>query len=215
MKAVFLDFGTMGAEDLDPSTLRAVVPELEIFDSTRPELVAARIAGATFVFINKVRMTAELIAGSPDLRFIGLTATGVDNVNLAAAEEHGVAVCNIRSYCTQSVVEHVFAVLLNLTHSIHQYNRGTRSGAWQRADNFCLLDYPIRELSAMTIGIVGYGNLGGGVANMAQQFGMTVMLTRRPGMPAEPGDGRFDLNEVLQKADVISLHCPLDRKSVV
>lgn len=209
MKAVFLDFGTMGPEDLDPSTLAAVVPNLEVFDSTAPELVAERIDGVEFVFANKVRMTAELISNASDLRFIGLTATGVDNVDLDAAEKHDVAVCNIRSYCTQSVVEHVFAVLLNLTHSILQYDRSARSGAWQKADNFCMLEFPIRELSAMTIGLVGHGNLGSGVARMARQFGMTVMLARRPGTEAVPGDGRFALTEVLERSDAISLHCPL------
>jgi glycerate dehydrogenase len=209
MKAVFLDFGTMGAEDLDPSTLAAVVPELEVFDSTPAERVAERIDGVAFVFANKVRMTADLIASASALRFIGLTATGVDNVDLEAAKKHDIAVCNIRSYCTQSVVEHVFAVLLNLTHSIQQYDRSARSGAWQRADNFCMLEFPIRELSAMTIGIVGHGNLGSGVAAIARQFGMTVMLARRPGTLAEADDGRFDLQEVLAKSDVISLHCPL------
>ena len=209
MKAVFLDFGTIGAEDLDPSTLAAVVPNLEVFDSTAPELVAERIDGVEFVFANKVRMTAELISNASDLRFIGLAATGVDNVDLDAAEKHDVAVCNIRSYCTQSVVEHVFAVLLNLTHSILQYDRSARSGAWQKADNFCMLEFPIRELSAMTIGLVGHGNLGSGVARMARQFGITVMLARRPGTEAASGDGRFTLTEVLERSDAISLHCPL------
>lgn len=209
MKAVFLDFGTMGAEDLDPSTLAAVVPNLEVFQSSAPELVAERIDGVEFVFANKVRMTAELISNASDLRFIGLTATGVDNVDLDAAEKHDVAVCNIRAYCTQSVIEHVFAVLLNLTHSIRQYDRSARSGAWQKADNFCMLEFPIRELSAMTIGLVGHGNLGGGVARMARHFGMTVMLARRPGTEAAPGDGRFALTEVLERSDAISLHCPL------
>ena len=158
MKAVFLDFGTLGADDLDPATLAAVVPDLELFDSTPPERIAERIDGAAFVFVNKVRLTADLIANASDLRFIGLTATGVDNVDLEAAQKHEVAVCNIRAYCTQSVVEHVFAVLLNLTHSIRQYDRSARSGAWERADNFCMLEFPMRELSAMTIGIVGHGS---------------------------------------------------------
>jgi glycerate dehydrogenase len=209
MKAVFLDFGTMGAEDLDPSALEAVVPNLEVFDSTPSEQVATRIEGAEFVFTNKSRLTAELIAGSSALRFIGLTATGVDNVDLEAARKHDVAVCNIRAYCTRSVVEHVFAVLLNHTHSIRQYDRSARSGAWGRADNFCMLEFPIRELSAMTIGIVGHGHLGKGVANIARQFGMQVMLARRPGQDAQANDGRFDLTDILSKSDVVSLHCPL------
>jgi len=213
MRAVFLDFGTMGADELDPSVLAAVVPELEVFDSTPAQLVAERIDGVEFVFANKVRMTADIIANSGELRFIGLTATGVDNVDLEAARQHDVAVCNIRSYCTRSVVEHVFAVLLNLAHNIRRYDRSARFGAWQRADNFCMLQFPIRELSAMTIGVVGHGNLGAAVANMAQQFGMTVMLARRPGSEARPDDGRFDLREILECSDAISLHCPLTEET--
>lgn len=209
MKAVFLDFGTMGAGDLDPSPLADVVEEFQVFDSTRHDDVASRIDGVEFVFANKVRMTEAIIAGANRLRFIGLTATGVDNVDLEAARTHDVAVCNIRAYCTRSVVEHVFAVLLNLTHSIRQYDRTARSGAWQRAENFCLLQFPIRELSAMSIGVVGHGELGRGVADMARQFGMQVMVARRPGHPAKADDGRVDLGDVLTECDVVSLHCPL------
>jgi len=214
MKAVFLDFGTMGARELDPSPLAEVVADFQVFDSTPQDLVTERIDGVDFVFVNKIRMTKEIISTASSLRFIGLTATGVDNVNLEAARAHKVAVCNIRAYCTQSVVEHVFAVLLNLTHSIRQYDQSVRAGAWQQADNFCMLEYPIRELSAMTIGIVGHGVLGGGVAEIARQFGMTVMIVRRPGQPASPDDGRYAIDDVLKKCDVLSLHCPLTEETL-
>ena len=209
MKAVFLDFGTMGAGELDPSPLAELFPDFELHDATPPELVAERIAGREFVFANKVRMTEKLISNAADLRFIGLTATGVDNVDLEAARTGDVAVCNIRAYCTQSVAEHVFAVLLSLAHSVRQYDRLVHGGAWQRADNFCMLEYPIRELAAMTIGIVGYGVLGGEVARLARAFGMTVLIARRPGTEAAADDGRLDLHEMLQQSDVVSLHCPL------
>lgn len=211
MKAVFLDFGTMGAGELDPSPLADIVPDFQAFDSTPQELVASRIDGVDFVFANKTRMTEEIISAATSLRFIGLTATGVDNVDLEAARKHDVAVCNIRAYCTQSVVEHVFAVLLNLTHSIRQYDTLVSSGAWQRADNFCMLEFPIRELSAMTIGIVGHGVLGEAVAKTAQWFGMSVMIARRPGQPAVPDDDRVDLDDLLKCCDVLSLHCPLTK----
>ncbi len=213
MKAVFLDFGTMGAAELDPSPLAEVVPDFEVFDSTPQELVAERIDGVDFVFANKARLTKEIISNAGSLQFIGLTATGVDNVDLDAAKNHDVAVCNIRAYCTQSIVEHVFAVLLNLTHSVRQYDRIVRAGAWQQADNFCMLEFPIRELSAMTIGIVGLGVLGTGVANMARKFGMSVMVARRPGQPPTADDGRFDIRHILQQCDVLSLHCPLTGKT--
>ncbi len=209
MKAVFLDFGTMGAAELDPSPLADIVPNFTVFDSTPADLVPERIDGTDFVFANKARMTNEIISNAGSLRFIGLTATGVDNVDLDAAKKHDVAVCNIRAYCTQSIVEHVFAVLLNLTHSVRQYDRIVRTGAWQQADNFCMLEFPIRELSAMTIGVVGLGVLGTGVANMARQFGMSVMIAQRPGTQGDPDEGRHDFKDILRDCDVISLHCPL------
>ena len=209
MKAVFLDFGTMGASELDPSPLATLFPDFELHDATPREQVAKRIAGREFVFANKVRMTAQLISDAAELKFIGLTATGVDNVDLDAARAHDVAVCNIRAYCTQSVAEHVFAVLLNLAHSVPLYDRLVHSGAWQQADNFCMLEYPIRELSAMTIGIVGHGVLGGEVARLARCFGMQVLVARRPGTDAFADDGRTDLQDLLRQSDVISLHCPL------
>jgi glycerate dehydrogenase len=210
MTAAFLDFATVGSDELDVSILQGVVPGLSFFDSTVPDQVASRIAGCEFVFVNKVRMTRAIIESSDSLRFIGLTATGVDNVDLDAARENSVAVCNIRGYCTNSVVEHVFAVLLQLTHSIGLYNRSVRSGEWQNATDFCILDFPLRELSAMTLGIVGYGELGKGVADIAEAFGMRVRVARRIGQAPVGGDGRVDLDELLRDCDAISLHCPLN-----
>lgn len=209
MKAVFLDYGTVGSDELDVSSLENAVPELALFDSTPAGEVSARIAGRDFVFVNKVRMTGDIIRAADGLRFIGLTATGVDNVDLQAAAASNVAVCNIRAYCTASVVEHVFAVLLQMTHSVGLYNRSVRNGDWQRAVNFCMLGYPLRELSAMTIGIVGYGELGKGVAKIAQAFGMRVQIARRVGEGELAGDGRVDLDELLRDCDAVSLHCPL------
>ena len=115
MKAAFLDFATVGSDELDVTPLKDATTEFSLFDNTSDNEVASRIEGCDLVYINKVRMTREIMEGAPDLRFIGLLATGVDNVDLAAAKERGIAVCNIRAYCTNSVVEHVFALLLNLT----------------------------------------------------------------------------------------------------
>lgn len=211
MKSVFLDFATVGAADLDTKPLSAVLPGLVIYDTTTETQVAGRIADAEFVLLNKVRIGAGEMDAAPGLRFIGLTATGSDNIDLAATRERNIAVCNIRAYCTQSVVEHVFAVLLNLTHSIGRYHAAVQDGAWAASDEFCMLDYPIRELSAMTIGIVGHGDLGSGVADTARHFGMQVLVARRRGAAAADGDGdgRVDFDELLKRADVISLHCPL------
>ena len=157
-----------------------------------------------------MRFDDEVFEAARSLRFIGLTATGTDNIDLAMAKAHGVAVCNIRGYCTQSVVEHVFGVLLNFTHSLRQFNRLVRAGEWQKADNFCKLDHPLRELSAMTLGIVGYGELGMGVAEIARQFDMEVLIARRRGTSPDGDDGRTEFDELLDRSDAISLHCPLN-----
>ncbi len=208
MKAVFLDWATMGP-GLDVSQFRTLLPDLEIFDVTEARDVAARIRGAEFVFANKIRLTDELLDDCSTLRFIGLTATGTDNVDLNAARRHGIAVCNIRAYCTQSVTEHVFACLLSLTHSIDRYAMDVRAGEWQKSDDFCLLTHPIRELSAMTLGIVGYGELGKGVAATAATFGMDVIVATRAGTN-DVADDRVSFDELLARSDVISLHCPLN-----
>ena len=208
MKAAFLDFATVGADELDLQPLLDVLPDLKLYDTTTPDQVAGRIAACDAVLLNKVRLTRELFAAAPNLKFIGLTATGVDNVDIEAARERGIAVCNIRAYCTQSVVEHVFGVLLNLTHSLAHFQQAVRDGAWQDASEFCLLDFPIRELSAMTLGIVGHGELGQGVARTAKHFGMRVLVAQRPGTN-KLSPGRVPLDELLRQSDVVSLHCPL------
>ena len=207
MKAVFLDYATLGP-GLDIGALRALLPALEVYDVTKGGQLEERIEGAEFVLTNKARLTNELLEAHPELRFVGLTATGTDNVGLEAAKRHGVAVCNIRGYCTQSIAEHVFGCLLNLTHRLRCYDAAVRAGEWQRADDFCLLTYPIRELTAMTLGIVGYGVLGKGVACIAEAFGMNVIVSARPGTDTVP-DGRVSFDELLRRADVVSLHCPL------
>ena len=207
MKAVFLDWATMGP-GLDLSALQAALPGLEVFHATADDEVAERIAGAAYVLANKIRLTDKLLDNCPELQFIGLTATGTDNVDLDAAKRHGVAVCNIRAYCTQSVAEHVFACLLSLTHSLESYVADVRAGEWQKSEDFCMLNHPVRELSSMTLGIVGFGELGRGVAKIAEAFGMNVVVAARPG--TKPGDDRrVSFDELLGTSDAISLHCPL------
>ena len=208
MKAVLLDWATMGP-DLDITELQALLPELEIYDDTDDDQMAERIAGAEIVLGNKVMLSESLFDSAPNMRFIGLTATGTDNVDLVAAKERGIAVCNIRAYCTQSVAEHVFGCLLGLAHKLGDYAADVRQGAWQEADNFCMLTHPIKELSAMTLGIIGYGELGKGVANIAKAFNMDAIVAARPGVEEIP-EGRVSMDELLRRADAITLHCPLN-----
>ena len=209
MSAVFLDIATVGPDEVDVSPLRMAVPSLAVHNFTRPEDVRDRVKDAEYIFVNKVRVTREVIEAAERLRYIGLIATGTDNIDLVAAKERQVAVTNIRAYCTASLVEHTFGVLLYMARNIGRYTASVRAGNWQRASDFCMLDFPIRGLSAMTLGIVGHGNLGKGVARMAKAFGMQVLIARRVGKSAANGDGRVDVDELLARSDVISLHCPL------
>lgn len=207
MKAVFLDYATMGA-DLDLGPLRALFADLELFDDSGDDEVAERIRDVDVIFTNKIRLTDSLLNGARNLRFIGLTATGTDNIDLNAAANHGIAVANIRAYCTQSVVEHVFGALLMLTHSLEEYRSSVRAGDWHKSTQACMLSHPIRELSGMTMGIVGFGALGQGVAAAARAFGMKIIVAARPGSKNVAAD-RVGFAEFLERADVISLHCPL------
>jgi glycerate dehydrogenase len=208
MHAIFLDYGTVSFDDdLDPTSLQRALPQLELRAHTTQADVAAAIAGAEVVLSNKLRFTRDVLAQAPGLKLVALAATGTNNVDLDAARERGVAVCNLRDYCTASVVQHVMGTLLLLTQKLREYDTLVRSGAWQRGEQFCLLTYPIRELTGRKLGIVGYGALGRGVAHAAQAFGLEVLLANRPG--GTPVAGRFDLDELLPQVDVLSLHCPL------
>jgi glycerate dehydrogenase len=208
MRSIFLDYATVSFRgDLDPAALRRALPGVELREHTAQAEVADAIAGAEAVLVNKLRLTRETLERAPGLRLVALAATGTNNVDLEAARERGVAVCNLRDYCTASVVQHVFGLLLALTQRLREYDALVRAGAWQRGEQFCLLDFPIRELAGRRLGIVGFGTLGRGVAHAARAFGMEVLVANRPGGGRAPD--RLDLDELLPQADVLSLHCPL------
>lgn len=195
-------------DGVDDAPLRALVAHFERFDATRDDELLSRCDGIDAVFTNKCRFDAATFEALPTLKFIGLTATGSDNIDLDAARAHNVAVTNITAYCTQSVVQHVFATLLSLTHKLPEYGASIANADWQRHALPTMLNFPIRELSGLTFGIIGYGELGKGVANVAEAFGMRVLVASRIG--AAPSDGRVSLETVLAESDVISLHCPLN-----
>jgi glycerate dehydrogenase len=208
VKAVFLDFATVSNGDLDIGALKRVLPHIVLHDVTPVDEIPARMAGAHIVLTNKLYITRELIEANPQLRFIGVSATGTNNIDLDAARDHTVAVCNVRDYCSRSVMQHVLAVILAHTHRIREYSQLAVDGSWTRTPQFTMLNYPIRELSGRVLGIVGYGTLGRAVAQGAQAaLDMRVMIAGRPGQPAAPG--RVDLDTLLRESDVLSLHCPL------
>lgn len=207
MLGVFLDQETVDNDDLDLGRLRAALPDWRWYRVTRPEEVIPRIAEANVVVSNKVHLDEAALRAAPNLRLIAIAATGTNNVDLDAAHRLGIAVSNIRAYATPAVVQHVFALMLALSTKLIDYHQAVREGRWQRAPQFCLLDYPVREIAGKTLGIVGYGELGRGVARVAETFGMNVLVAGRPGRPAEPG--RVPLPELLPQVDVLSLHTPL------
>ena len=214
MRAVFPDFATVSRDDIDLGPLRATGIELTLHAVTTPAELPARLAAAEILITNKIRIGAAELDAAPGLRLICLSATGVNNVDLDAARARGVGVCNITAYCTASVVQHVYALVLALTHHLAGYQRLLQDGAWKDSPQFCLLDFPIRELAGRKLGIVGYGELGRGVAQAAPAFGLEVLVSERPGGPPAAGRAtdevpRLPFEHVLAAADILSLHCPL------
>jgi len=207
LRTVFLDFGSVSRGDLDPGPLERAVPGIVIHERTAQADVPARVAGFEAVLANKCVIDGATITANPQLKLIALTATGVDNVDLAAARGGGVAVCNLRDYCTASVAQHAFAMLLALTHRLADYHALVAGGRWQQSGQFSVFPFPIRELQGRIFGIVGHGTLGKAAAELARAFGMQVEIANRPG--GARAAGRRDLDELLPRLDVLSLHCPL------
>ena len=205
--AVFLDLDSVTQDDLDLAQLEATGHDWTFHAVTNAAETAARIADAEIVVSNKVVLDATRLAEAPALRLICVAATGTNNIDLAAAAARGITVCNVRDYGTPSVVEHVFSLILALRRRLLDYRRALHGGEWERSPYFCLLDYPMTELRGSTLGIIGHGVLGHAVHQLAEAFGMQVMLAQRPGGPAQPG--RVPLDELLASADVVTLHCPL------
>ena len=207
LHAVFLDLASVDRGDLDLASLHRAAASWITHPQTPPELTAARIGDAAVAATNKVVIDRAVIAACPGLRLICVAATGTNNVDLEAARERGIAVCNVTGYATPSVVQHVFALMLALTTRLAEHAAAAQDGRWAASGLFCLLDFPFRELAGKTLGIVGYGELGRGVARVAEAFGMSVLVAQRPGAP--PQEGRLPLDELLARSDVVTLHVPL------
>lgn len=207
MKTVFLDYDTVSAGDLDLSGLRRVAGDLTLYDMDESQ-TSERISGAEVVALNGARLSRESLLGAPALKLVALAATGTDNVDLDAARALGIAVCNVRAYCTASVVQQVWGLILSLTQHVDDYSRFVRSGSWMRDDLATVLGYPFRELQGRVFGVVGWGDLGRGAARVAEAFGMRVIVANRRGEAARPD--RMELTQLLGVADILSLHCPLN-----
>ena len=222
MRAVFLDFDSLGPADTDRSPLTNLLPGCEFFGATEPGQRRDRVAGAEIVFVNKVVLDRETIQAAEQLRLICVAATGTDNVDLDTARDRGIGVCNIRGYCTPSVVQHVFTLLLALNQQLPAYQARVKRGDWSGGEQFCLLEPPFRELAGKTLGIVGLGALGNSVAEAAGAFGLRVLAARRPYRLSDDshlynvGGGevpRIGFGALLSRVDYLSLHCPLTNET--
>lgn len=206
MHAVFLDQQTFSST-IDLSAIKKQVDTLTCFDNTQAEHVIERCQNAQIIITNKVVLSAELLAQLPQLKLIGIAATGYNNVDITAAKAQGIAVTNVSGYAGQSVAQYVFAQILDYYQQTTHHNNNTAQGLWSSSDTFCYHGNSITELAGKTLGIVGYGNLGKAVANIAHAFNMNVLISERPNQQ-EIRQGRHPFEQVISQADIISLHCP-------
>ncbi len=210
-KIVFLDRSTTDIGDLDLSALEKL-GSVEYHGMTSPEQTADRIAGAEIILTNKVVIGAAEMDAASNLKLIQVTATGVNNVDLDAARERNLAVCNVSGYSTTAVAQHVYACLLNLVTKVDRF--AAESEKWPDSPIFTRLDYPISELSGKTLGIAGLGAIGREVAKIGSAFGMKIIAMARSGSPSASGEvERLEKEAFFRSADVISLHCPLTNET--
>ncbi|MHC4226216.1 MAG: D-2-hydroxyacid dehydrogenase [Planctomycetota bacterium] len=208
-KIVVLDGFTLNPGDLSWKSLEQL-GDCAIYDRTAPEDTAQRADDAEIVITNKIVLSSDIIGRLAKLRYIGVTATGYNIVDVEAARKRGIPVTNVPTYGTASVAQMVFAHLLNLTQNVAHHARTVRDGRWCSSPDFCYWDTPLVELSGMTMGIVGFGRIGQATAKLARAFGMKVIaydVTMPEYMPE--GCEMVTLEDVFRLADVVSLHCPL------
>lgn len=206
-RGVFLDLGSVDNDDLDLARLTRVLPEWDWHRASGPGDIDSRIRRADVVISNKCMIGRGTLAAATNLKLVVIAATGTNNVDLPAARESGVMVCNCRDYANTAVAQHTIGLILNLLSSFPDYQKRVREGAWSKSEQFCLLDFPIREAAGLKLGIIGHGALGQKVAETARGLGMTTLVAARKGQ--KPGGDRLSFDDVVAYSDVISIHCPL------
>ena len=212
MQAVFLDRATF-SEDIELPAPTGI-DDYITYDNTPQDdaVIIERCKNADIIFANKVKINADVIAQLPKLKLIQLTATGMNNVDQEACIAHNVALNNVAGYAVKSVPEHTFMLMLNAMRAGIYYHKKSIDGSWQASGNWCLLDIPLIDLEEKTLGIIGIGTIGKRVTDIARAFGMTVLWAEHQGR-APRNDDYTDFDEVLARADVISLHCPLNEQT--
>ena len=210
MKIVVLDGYTLNPGDLDWRDLEAL-GECTVFNRTPPDQVVLRAAGAEIVLTNKTVLGRAEMTQLDSLRYIGVLATGYNVVDLDAARERGIVVTNVPAYSTRSVAQLTFALLLELAHRTGHHSEAVRAGRWSRSADFCFWDTPLIELDGLIMGLVGFGQIGRAVAEVARAFGMRVIAhTAHPGKHAASGVEFVTIEALFGRSDVVSLHCPLN-----
>ena len=208
MKAVFLDLDSTSHHDLDLSALHGCCAPLVTWGATTLAQRLAHIGDAQIIISNKVLLDAPLLHALKDqVQLICVAATGTNNVDLVTAQQLGIPVTNIRDYASQSVAEHVMAMIFALRRQLPAYQQALQRGEWQNSPHFCLLNYPMDDIAGSQLAIIGYGNLGQATAKLAQAIGMEILIAEQPGQTPRPG--RLAFETAVAQADMISLHCPL------
>jgi glycerate dehydrogenase len=209
MKIVVLDGYTLNPGDLSWGGLEAL-GEAEIYDYSAPDEIVPRAQGAQLIMPNKAVISKEVLDQLPDLKYIGVQATGYNIIDIEAAAERGIVVTNIPTYGTPSVAQMVFAHVLNLTQRVAHHDGTVKEGRWTANRDFCYWDFPLLELMDLTMGIVGYGRIGQRTGEIATAFGMKLLVHDEYIKPEDHPTAEFaSVDEVFKRSDVISLHCPL------
>ncbi len=203
-KIIVLDGAVENPGDLSWEPL-AALGELTVYDYTAPQETIARIGDAPVILTNKTVISADVMAACPNLRYIGVLATGYNVVDIAEAKKRGIVVTNVPAYSTDTVAQFTMALLLEIALHVGHHSRVVHEGKWTACRDFAFWDYPLMELKGKTFGIVGYGSIGKAVAKVAQAFGMKVLAYSRHG--AE--EFHTELDELYAQSDIVSLHCPL------
>ena len=211
MRIVVTDAATVVGNGIDLEFLKEF-GHVTAYDLTPPELLAERLQDADAVICNKSPITAAVMAACPNLKYVGLFATGFNNIDVAYAAEHGITVCNVPGYSTEAVAQLTFALLLAVTNRAHEYNATVAAGDWVRSRTFTYFPIPLTELCGKTMGIVGYGAIGRRVGDMARAFGMRVLVHGRRPIPDTDVE-QVPFEELLRRSDVVSMHCPLNADS--
>jgi glycerate dehydrogenase len=208
MKLVILDGYAANPGDQSWGKLEQLA-EVQVYDRTPPEQVVERARDAEIVLTNKTVINREAIASLPNLRYIGVLATGYNIVDAEAARDRGIPVCNVPEYGTATVAQAVFALLLEMTNRVGHYGQTVREGRWSACPDFSYWDSPLIELQGKTLGILGFGRIGQAVARIGLAFGMNVLAYRRREAEPVPGVRMASVEALFRESDVLTLHCPL------